>query len=315
MNLYIQIPLTETERAAFLGKLGGETVWFADPDNLSEDDRNAFSQAEVAFGYCAPGWVEESTALRWLQLQGVGFDPYLSLDWETLEQRLQLTNLRGGSQSVAETCVAGILAFTRGIKTAVELRPKHNWCKLELRQAIRSLDGARVLILGSGTIGIAIRQLLIPFGCEVQLYGRRAEASEITGLTELEAALPRADIVCSVLPETEETKNLLNADRIGLLGPECLFVNAGRGSVVEESVLVEALQEKSIGGSVLDVTRAEPLPDNHPLWECDNVNLTQHSAGGSNDEIDRGIRFFLENLERYRSGQLLLNPVNWGRGY
>ena len=316
MNVYIQIPLTDTQQKALLEKLFDETVWFASPEKLSEQDRKAFEEAEVAFGYCPPDWVGESKNLRWLQLQGVGFDPYLDLDWETLEERLKMTNLHGVfSQSVAETCVAGILAFTRGIKAAVELRPKHSWCKSDLRKEICSLAGAQVLVIGTGTIGRSIRTLLTGFGCEVRLYGQRPEVSDLTGLNALEKALSEVDIVCSVVPETSNTKELINADRLRLLSPHCLFVNAGRGSVVDEAALVVALQTRAIKGAVLDVTMTEPLPGNHPLWKCENVILTQHSAGGSNDEIERAVSFFLLNLERYRSGKPLLNPVNWARGY
>ncbi len=316
MNLYFQVPASDTEKDGLRASLPNDELWFADPSNPDERDRGAFEKAEVAFGYCPPDWVTASEHLRWLQLLGVGFDGYLSLDWETLEKRIQWTNMRGVfSSSVAETCVAGILAFTRGIKTAVELCPRHAWEKDKLRTSIRSLDGARVLILGSGTIAQCTRELLLPFGCEVRLYGQRAEVADVTGLQDLDRALSESDIVCSLLPETEKTKQLLNAERLGLLPAQCLFVNAGRGSVVDEAALIEALQGGRLAGAVLDVTQTEPLPQDHPLWDCPNVILTQHSAGGSNDEIARAIRFFLKNLERYRAGQPLQNTVDWRRGY
>lgn len=316
MKLYLQIPATESEKDALKTTLASDELWFANPEKPDEADRKAFLGAEVAFGYCPPAWVAESMNLRWLQLLGVGFDGYLSLDWKTLGQRIHWTNMRGVfSTSVAETCVAGILAFTRGIKRSVELRPRHAWEKNSLRANIRSLSGARVLILGTGTIAQRTRALLQPFDCDITMYGQRAEAANITGLDALEAALPKADVVIALLPETAKTQNLLSAERLGLFPPQCLFVNAGRGSVVDELALIDALTSGRIAGAVLDVTRTEPLPEDHPLWECGNVILTQHSAGGSNDEIARAIRFFLENLEHYRAGQPLQNTVDWRRGY
>jgi phosphoglycerate dehydrogenase-like enzyme len=97
--------------------------------------------------------------------------------------------------------------------------------------------------------------------------------------------------------------------------PRAIFVNIGRGAVVDEPALIEVLQQRRIGGAVIDVTHTEPLPPTHPLWTCPNTLVTQHTGGGYHDELLDKARIFLENLDRYRRGASLLNPVNLQRGY
>lgn len=94
-----------------------------------------------------------------------------------------------------------------------------------------------------------------------------------------------------------------------------IFVNVGRGSLVDEAALVNALCSGHLGGAVIDVTREEPLRPNHPLWEAPNTVFTQHTAGGSFDELDRKLGFFEQNLRRYRRGKALENVIDWKRGY
>ena len=106
--------------------------------------------------------------------------------------------------------------------------------------------------------------------------------------------------------------------RFNLMQADAVFVNVGRGSLVDESVLsvlAEYLLSGRLGGAVLDVTEQEPLPCEHPLWQCPHTILTQHTAGGSADELDRKISFFAENLRRYRQGLSLENAINWTRGF
>ena len=121
--------------------------------------------------------------------------------------------------------------------------------------------------------------------------------------------------MCAALPDTEATRGLLNAARIQRFKPSALFVNVGRGSLVEEAALIVALREDRLRGAVLDVTRREPLPPDDPLWSSPRTILTQHTSGASDREISDTIDFFGQNLARYREGKPLMNVVDWSRGY
>ena len=119
----------------------------------------------------------------------------------------------------------------------------------------------------------------------------------------------------SCLPETEETIGILDRSRLSKLKRDALFVNVGRGSVVDENVLVDLLTNKKIGGCVLDVSGQEPLPADHPLWECPNTILTQHTGGGDENEVTGKVKLFLKNLERFNDGKELNHIVNINKGY
>ena len=108
---------------------------------------------------------------------------------------------------------------------------------------------------------------------------------------------------------------LFNHARLSLLKQDALFVNVGRGSVVDEHALAQALQNRRIASAVIDVTVDEPLPHDHPFWTLPNTLLTQHSGGGTKDELDRKIDLFAENLARYREQEQLFGIVDFARGY
>ena len=108
---------------------------------------------------------------------------------------------------------------------------------------------------------------------------------------------------------------VFDAARLSRFKPTALFVNVGRGSVVAEDALAERLHAGRLAGAVIDVTVREPLPQDHPFWTCPNLILTQHSGGGTEDEIDRVIDVFAGNLARYREGKPLAGVVDFEKGY
>jgi phosphoglycerate dehydrogenase-like enzyme len=132
---------------------------------------------------------------------------------------------------------------------------------------------------------------------------------------ELDRALPEADIVVGCLPDTPDTRGLLDRRRLGLLPAHAVLVNVGRGSLVDEAALTEALLQGRVGGAVLDVTREEPIPPSHPLWSCPRTLLLQHTGGGYGEELLDKARLFLTNLAAFESGAPLRNVANLARGY
>lgn len=312
--LYVEMPFAQEHRERVLRLAGDTPVWFAEPDTRARDDRAALERARVAFGNCAPSWLAEAPDLRWLQLASVGVDAYAEHVPRLGDRGLVVTNLEGlFADPVAETCVAGLLALFRGIDRLVLAADRGVWEKPSVRPGLRLLGAARVLVLGTGSIGRRVVELVRPFGCRVTTFGR--SAGDLRTVAELESALPGIDVVIGLLPGTEQTAGLLDARRLGLLPPGAVVVNAGRGSLIDEEALVAAVRDGRLGGAVLDVTREEPLPPGHPLWTAPNVILTQHTAGGTADELDRVIDVFVDNWRRFESESDLRNIVRWDRGY
>jgi phosphoglycerate dehydrogenase-like enzyme len=312
MKAYIAIALGERETKSLKSNAGHHALTFG--QELSAEEQKAhFLQSEIAFGNVPAGWLAEAKALRWLQLESVGFGEYQRIE---VSNALKITNLRGMfSVPVVESVIGGILAIFRGIDELSRCRMEKEWRKDAIRARLRTLHGARAIIIGGGSIGNLLKERLKCLGTEVVMMDKYNMEAQLRSTEALDEQLPEADVVVSCLPETAETKLFFDRTRLQKLHSGAVFVNVGRGSVVDETVLIDLLQEKKIGGCVLDVTNVEPLPAESPLWECGNCILTQHTGGGSTDELLHKVEVFLKNLARYEHGDQLENVVDLKRGF
>ena len=162
----------------------------------------------------------------------------------------------------------------------VQLKEKEEWQSADIRPSLRTLNNSTVLILGAGSIGLHLKGLLESFNCKILLYDKYNTNADSTDISDLQAILPRMEIIVNCLPDTQETKHLLNKERLKLLNENTIVVNVGRSPAIDEDALLNCLREKLIAGAVLGVTNKEPIPQNHPLWKVPNVILTQHTGGG-----------------------------------
>lgn len=304
-GVYVALPLTADQRRAI------EAV--AQPVHCGPDGGARppiLDGCEIAFGNIPPEWLHETRSLRWLQLESVGFGEYLPVLGGEPGRRIRVTNLAGFfDEPVAESILAGILAQLRGIDAAARLKDRRVWEGDALRPKMSLLLGARVVVFGHGAIGRRVAALLAPFRCAISAFGSGWDASA------LDDALASADVVVAVAPHTPRTDGVFDRRRIDRLKEGALFVNFGRGSLVDEAALADALTSGRLGGAVLDVTVDEPLPHDHPFWQTPRLVLTQHSGGGTADEVDRKVERFVQNLVRYRNGDPLLGVVDPDKGY
>jgi glyoxylate/hydroxypyruvate reductase len=164
-------------------------------------------------------------------------------------------------------------------------------------------------VLGHGSIGQRMRKLLEAYECTVQSFARTTPGAELRDLESLREALAQAEVVVCCLPKSPGTIGLISREVLAQISPSAVFVNIGRGAVVDEAAMIEMLNEGRLAGAVLDVTQQEPLLPDHPLWQCPNTILTHHTGGGYPDEYNAKARFFLENLKRYREGEALNNVI------
>jgi glyoxylate/hydroxypyruvate reductase A len=301
IEIAVCLPLTDSQ----MKRLQAGTVG---PLKVLEPD--APCNSAIVFGNPEPDVIAANASLRWLQLESVGLGEYLHLDWSRPDGPVSVTNLAGMfANPTAESALAGILALYRVIDRLVNLQSRTEWQGGAVRPYMRHLSGARVVLFGYGSINRRLAEMLAPFGCTITPL-----ASDWTD-ESLNHALSSADIVVSTVPAMPLTENVFDAARFALMPTGAIFCNFGRGSAVDEPALDAALRSGHLGGAVIDVTRQEPLPPNHAFWTCPNLLLTQHSGGGTSDEIERKIDYFLANLAHFHAGRPLTGLVDFSRGY
>lgn len=317
LRLYVWVTLSHEHRQVVYQAAGGSCAIAFRPDHWNvEVEQRRFAAADIAFGNVPASWIVPSGRLRWLQLASTGLDEYSDVRWDLIPPPLLVTNLSGlYTTAVSETVIAGLLGLLRGLPTLVRLQDQRIWRRSDVRASIRVLRGSRVTVLGTGPIGTRVRELLEALGCRVISYARTQSHAELHTPDELERVLPDADALIICLPETHETRMLLSAHRLNLLRPTAFVVNVGRGGILDEHALMDMLFRRRVAGAMLDVTLEEPIPPQSSLWSAPELLLTQHTAGGWNDEIGAKAGFFAENLRRYIVGEELVNVVDFARGY
>ncbi|MEZ4904297.1 MAG: D-2-hydroxyacid dehydrogenase [Spirosomataceae bacterium] len=249
--------------------------------------------------------------LQFWQLDSAGFDGYKNL---SLPPTVFVCNLADYfSIPCAETIIAGILAFYRGLDELALLKAEKHWVGTPIRFRLGLLTGKRVVILGAGSIGQVVKKMLVGFDCSIDMVARSHPSATIHTTDALLKVLPHTDLVINCLPGS--AKGFFNKEMIDVLPPTAVFANVGRGTTVDEEALILALQEKRLAGAVLDVTEIEPLPANNPLWQMPNVILTQHTGGGQTAENEGKVDFFVKNFQRFLQKQPLENQVELAKGY
>ncbi len=310
ITLYIHTSFSNAVRADLRRQLPANlsVLW---RDDLPATDRQAaFRQAQVVLGNVPPDWfLEPLPQLRWWQLDSAGFERY-----QAVALACPVTNMGDAyAWPCAETTVAGLLALYRQIPELVRQQTRQHWLGHALRPKMSLLGGKRVVILGMGTIGQAVAEMLSGFRCSVQFMARTNPDAQLHTVDELKTALTETDIVVNTLPGT--ATGFFSADLIRAMRPGSVFANIGRGNTVDEPALLDALQRSAIGGAVLDVTAIEPVPADSPLWILPTVLLTQHTGGGTADEEQVKAQIFLDNLARFQAGESLKNQINLESGY
>lgn len=285
--------------------LAAHRLAFADPMSVTGP-----SGAEVVFGNPPADALAGFRNLRWLQLETAGAEAYHSLNSARRRQPVVVTRLQDFfGHSVSETALAGILAFHRQIPRLFEAQRERQWIRPDIEPFVGQLRGARVVILGAGSIGGTLATLLDAFGCTTRLYARRSHRATLRTLADLDAALPQTDMLVNSLPHSPATVGIIDGARLGRLPRGAVLVNVGRGSAVDEEAMLAALDSGRLSGAILDVTATEPLPPESPLWNRPNVILTQHTGGRFPDESRAKVEVFLSNLRRFIAGEPLAGVV------
>ena len=312
MVIYVDTPFKERQKKMLRMSVDDEFI-FKDELKLESDQEQALVGADILLGNPRPAsLLSKAKNLKWIQLYSTGFEYYREVNTKAV-----VTNMQDYySEPAAETVIAGILSLYRRTGLFSLLKNGKEWVGYPIRAGLQTLQHKNVIILGPGNIGKRVAKILSGFDCKISFYGRNSPIADVRTIKELEVALSEADIVIGCLPGTSETRGLFTKKMISAMKSTALFCNIGRGNLLEnENDLVAALINGTIGGAVLDVTFEEPLPLDHPLWDCPNTVLTQHSGGGSSTEYEGIAALFLENLEAFKAGKPLKNKVDFTKGY
>jgi len=247
----------------------------------------------------------ELPKLRLIQLLSAGAERVIP----HVPDGVTLCNARGAHDpAVAEWIMAVILAQARLLPMFAREQQAGTWAPA----LSEPLAGQTALIVGYGSIGEAVERLLVPLGVTVERVARHARPG-VSGLDDLPALLPRADIVILLVPVTPATVHLADARFLSLMHDGALLVNAARGAIVETGALLAELTAGRLRAA-LDVTDPEPLPPGHPLWSAPGLLLTPHVAGLSTQALPRARAIARDQLARYAAGEPLRNVVG-ARGY
>lgn len=305
----------------------------------------ALAGAEVLFaadfrsGILHQAW-PRARDLRWIHGAGAGVDPLMFP--ELVNSSVVLTNSGGiFDRAMAEYVLLLVLAFAKDLPRTLDLQRNREW---QHRESER-LDGRTLLVVGAGSIGREIATLVRAAGMRVLGVARRARPvsparptaptgapgspaagfpasvspdaafERVVGIDDLHAVLPEADYVVLSLPLTPETRGLFGAQAFARMKPTARLVNVGRGAVLDEAALADALRSRRIAGAALDVFAAEPLPADHPLWDMPSVIVSPHMSGDFFGWPAAVSALFVENFRRWRNGEPLLNVVDKERGY
>ncbi len=273
---------------------------------------------EVGFGGPPMEMMPRATGLRWLQLGGAGAERVLA--HAGAGRDYVVTNASGvHSIQISEHLLAMMLAFARCIPTSVRNQGARVWLRQEEWRPFE-LAGKRVLLIGLGAIGNRFAEVASALGMEVVALRARPErgrgaAARVAGIDALPGELPGADFVVVTTPLTPGTERLIGAAELSCMKPSSYIFNIGRGPIIDERALIEALRQGRIAGAGLDVFETEPLPPDSPLWGMPNVLATAHYAGATPRYGERLWEIFLDNLARYVRGEPLRNVVTRERGY
>ncbi len=259
--------------------------------------------------------IRRNPGLRWVHATAAGAGEQVrqaALTRDAL-QRVAITTSAGvHAVPLAEFAIFGLFAFAKDLPRLVEDKQQHAWPAV--RRPTRELAGQTLFIVGFGSIGREVARLAKALGVRTvgfkrTITGGTPDADELLPPSRLGETIGQADAIVITLPLTAETEGMIDAGMIGRLRPHCVLVNVGRGRVIDEDALIEALRQRRIAGAALDVFAHEPLPASSALWELDNVILSPHTAALSVHENERITDLFVANLRRLLDGEELVNRI------
>jgi phosphoglycerate dehydrogenase-like enzyme len=297
-----------------------------DGGGLSDEALTAVRGAEIYLGLGLPqellrAALEPPSQLRWIHTGAAGVASLLHT--ELVESAVVLTNSAGvHAEPIAETVLAMMLHFTRGLDLAVRAQRRAEWAAPafeDLDSGVREIDGAALGIIGYGGIGRAIARRAGSLGMRISAVRRSGRPDDrariLTGADAIDRLLADSDVIVLSVPSTPATRGMIGARELTRMRRGAVLINVARGDVIDEAALLDALRSGHLRGAALDVFTTEPLPPDSPLWSLDNILITPHVSATTPRFWEREAELMIGNLRSYLAGEPMRNVVDMAAGY
>ena len=294
-------------------------ISFSFYDKASNIPDNEKKELEVLIGYDGGidgKFIQSCPNLKWIAWYATGVN---NLPLDSIKKKgIILTNTRGiQSKQLSEYILTFILDDHKKMKTSFINQQKHVY---DSTLTGKRLKDETILFLGTGAIAQDTVKLLAPFNLKIigvsKTGKQKAAFNQIYEINKLDKLLGKADIIINTLPETKETYHLLKKHHFNLMKKSTLFINVGRGTIIEERELIEILREKLIRHAYLDVFENEPLDSKHPLYNLENVTITAHITGNDKENKKEATEIFESNLTHFlNKEEISENVVDLINGY
>ena len=315
LNILVAIPVDEGHKKRLSEAAKGNPIVYIDKENATGE---LVENADIIFGNVDPKLLVYAKKLKLLQLLTAGTDGYVGV----LPEGATLCNTTGAfSLAISEHLLAMLLML---LKRMHQYRDNQNKALWRDMGNVRSVEDLTVLVLGMGDIGGAFAQKVKAMGAYV-IGVRRTNAEkppyadeEYANLSDgdLDKLITRADVIALVMPNTGETRGIMDKSRISMMKKDSILLNVGRGNAVDTEALADAVERYDILCG-LDVTDPEPLPETHRLWKMENALITPHVSGFFHlkQTHDNMVSIAAQNMDRLLNGMELTNVVDLSTGY
>ena len=278
---------------------------------------SSMKEADVLLGWQFPtkNIREIAPNLKWIHVISAGVNHLSPFDW--MKNNLILTNSSGvHSKKAGEFGLMSILMLQNQMTKIVTNQKNKEFVTL----LSKPIDGFKVVVVGTGSLGGSMIKHISKLGAEVIGVNRKGNdvegCSKVITFDKLDEVLPSADFLYLAVPETEETKGLINKTRLDSLKSTCGIVNIGRHSVLDYKTLRIKLEKNEIAGAILDVFSHEPIPKDSYLWDTPNLIITPHiSSDSQGNYIEMVLKIFFKNLKLFLENKELINQIDRKLGY
>jgi phosphoglycerate dehydrogenase-like enzyme len=315
MRILVVIPLNEKEKEKLQSKMPEAEYIFISTKEITDE---LVKSADIIIGNVPPQYIKGSKKLKWLQLNSAGTDGYCEAG--VIPEGAYLTNATGAyGLAISEHMLGLVLEIKKKLNLYYRNQTEHIW---KDEGNVTSIEGSTTLVVGLGDIGGDFARKMKALGSYTigikRSKGEKPEyIDELYTMEDLDALLPKADIVALSLPGTKDTYHLFNRDKFNLMKKDAIIINVGRGNCICTDDLCDALENGIISGAGLDVTEPEPLPAEHRLWDAPGVVITPHISGFFHlpETLRRIVNISIENLEHFKKQEPLKNIVDFKTGY
>ena len=284
-----------------------------DEDNFNSSMTN--SEILLTYDFPTKNLKKIAPHMKWIHCTAAGVEHLSPFSWAF--DGLIITNSSGvHSKKAGEYGLMSILMLQNHMPKIITNQKKKDFVSL----FSNPIEGRNIVLVGTGSLGSSMAKLVEPLGANVIGVNKKGKSvegcSKIITIENLDTVLPEADILYLALPETPETKNLIDRKRLDLLKPSCGIVNIGRQSVLDYDTLCEKLNKGEIAGAILDVFSQEPIENDSKLWHTPNLVITPHVSSDDNGNyVKMTLNLFIKNLKLFIEKKELTNQINKDLGY